>query len=273
MKTAFLILALLPSVAFTQNYSKTVHTDSSKYYQQETKKVYKQTLDSLQSTALFTGYREYQKRNNNYYSFVLFCPVVHTDYSSFNSSIAASGFTAMKALSAGFGIGMSTKTGHAIIDFYAASVAAQTTKKRYEEIGSSLSNLFQFDLGYDVLHSHVVSVYPYLGLSLRAASLYYKKTGTINSNYTNISDLITNGTNIQGSSVRLGYQAGAGADFTLHSSKQGDGVVLFFIKGGLNQPFAKDVYKIEQQKYDPAINKGDLVFWIGFKFGSRLGQN
>lgn len=54
------------------------------------------------------------------------------------------------------------------------------SKKRDEQIGSMLGNVLQGDLGYNVLNSNVVSIYPYTGLSLRMANLSYRKTGTVN---------------------------------------------------------------------------------------------
>lgn len=104
------------------------------------------------------------------------------------------------------------------------------------------------------------------------ANLAYRKTGTLDANYTNITNLLRNSANLNASSVPLGYQAGLGADFTIGNSKDGSNAVILFIKGGVNQPFSRDIYKVEGQKYDAGIKKGDWMISLGFKFASRMGR-
>ena len=268
-----LLFCLTPFITFSQRYTRQANTDSSGYYEKELKRITKQAKDSLRNSEFFAQYIKYQRRNNNYYAPVISFNILHSDYAAFNKSIAASGFPALNPISYGFGIGFSTKVNFVIIDFYAVSVASQNlSKKGSETIGSSLGNMFQFDLGFNVLRSNRVSLYPYGGLSLRLATLNYKNTGTINPAFTNITDVVNNGQNINATSFRLGYQAGLGLDFTISNNPNGDKTVILFAKGGINQPFGKDTYKIEGQKYDPAIKKGDWMISVGFKFGSRISE-
>lgn len=270
MRINFIIIIALitfPTIAFSQK-RRDVDYDSSRYYQKQMSKAYKQTMDSLEKTALFTNYLQFQKRNNNYQGQTFFINVLHSNYNQFNNSIALSGFDKLKPISYGFGFGYSGKFKHIISDFAILAAFQNTSKRGDENISSSLFNIL-FDMGYDVVHSNNVSVYPYAGLSARFSILSYANKGTINPSYSNISDLLLNSENVNAVSIRLGYQAGVGMDVAVAHKKDGKRSLLLFVKAGVNQPFSKDKFKIQNVTYNPEINKGDWMLSVGIKFVNR----
>lgn len=264
-----IILALItfPTIAFSQK-RRDVDYDSSRYYQKQILKAYKQAIDSLEKTELFMNYLQFQKRNNNYEGQTFFFNVLHSNYNQFNNSIALSGFDKLKPISYGFGFGYDSKFKHVISDFAISVVFPNTSKKGDETISSSLFNIL-FDMGYDVLNSNNVSVYPYAGLSARFSALSYTNKGTVNPSYNNISDLLLKSENVNTASIRLGYQLGVGLDVAVSHKKDGNRSLLLFVKAGINQPFAKDRFKIQNITYNPQINKGDWMLSVGIKFVSR----
>ncbi len=254
-----------PAIAFSQKYK---FVDSSKYYQKEISKIYKQTIDSLEKTEIFMNYLQYQQRNNNYDAQTFFLNVLHSNYTTFNNSIALNGFNKMKPISYGFGFGYSGKRNHFISDFALSLLFQNNSKKGNETISSALFNML-FDLGYAVVNSNKLSVYPYAGLSARLSSLSYVNKGNVNASYTNITDVLVQNENVNGASFRLGYQAGLGIDVALSHTKDGNRGLLLFVKAGVNQPFSKDKFKIQGITYNPEINKGDWMVSVGVKFMSR----
>ena len=262
-----LALIIFPGIAFSQKH-KDVDYDSARFYQKQILKAYKQAIDSLEKTELFMNYLQFQKRNNNYEGQTFFFNVLHSNYNQFNNSIILSGFDKLKPISYGFGFGYNSKFKHVISDFALSAAFQNTSKKGDETISSALFNIL-FDMGYDVLNSSNVSVYPYAGLSARFSVLSYANKGTVNPSYNNISDLLLNSENVNTASIRLGYQVGVGLDVAVSHKKDGNRSLLLFVKAGVNQPFAKDKFKIQNITYNPQINKGDWMLSVGIKFVSR----
>lgn len=262
---AILAVIIFPAVTFSQ---KNKVVDSTIYYQKQITKAYKQAMDSLEKTPLFVNYVQYKQRYNSYNAQTFFINALHTNYNTFNNSIAQSGFNKMNPMSYGFGFGYSGKYKHIISDFALSMLFPNNSKKGDETISSGLFNIL-FDIGYDVLQSNRISIYPYAGLSARFATLNYINKGTINPQYSNITDILVESENINSASFRLGYQAGVGVDVAVSQNKANSKSFILFVKAGVNQPFAKDKFKIQSTTYNPEINKGDWMLSIGVKFANR----
>lgn len=260
-----LLLFIFPCIAFSQ---RNTAYDSSKYYIKQMSKAYKQAMDSLEKTDLFIDYLHFQQRSNNYDAQTFFFNILHSDYGIFNKSIALSGFPALNPVSYGIGFGYAGKFQHGISDFAISLVFPNTSKKEDKTISSALFNIL-FDMGYDVLRSNNFSLYPYVGLSARISTLSYLSNGSVNPTYTNISDVLVGSYNVNTASFRLGYQLGLGVDVALSHNKDGNHTIILFAKGGVNQPFGKDKFKIENVTYDPQIKKGDWMLSVGLKFTTR----
>lgn len=70
----------------------------------------------------------------------------------------------------------------------------------------------------------------------------------------------------------MGYHLGFGADVKLTDNNNGSSAIILLVKGGVNQPFGKDIYKVEEQKYDPSIKKRDWGLSLGVNFGGRISR-
>ena len=265
---AIFVLLLSPFVGFSQKNDKP--TDSANYYRKATMKAQKAAFESLKQTTLYKDYLAFSKRKNNYSGMSLFATAVQSDYGQFSKELAAGGFPQLNTMGYGLGFGAATKSAHVIFDFYFATTTFESTsKKGAETIGSSLANFLQLDLGYDVLNSNRCSIYPFVGISARSASLRYSNKGTPNPTPTGLATLVIGDKNVYANSVRLGYQAGLGIDLKLSDGKNGENPILIFAKAGINRPFWKDTYKTNGVSYDPDIDKGNLNIAFGFKFTSR----
>jgi hypothetical protein len=273
MKKMLLAFILLPCVLKAQTGWHTPPKDSAAYYQRQISELWRNTMDSLRHSETFKNlqdsYEYHIGRSNNYRAFMIFFDILHSDYNSLNTAIAQSGFPALNPLGARLGFGYSSKKDHVMFDFAFAVIGFNNkTKKADEKIAASLSNLLQFDIGYDILKSRTVSIYPYAGLSVRNSIIEYSKPRQINQNYTNITNIIANDQSILANNFRPGYQAGIGFDFT-SSDKIRTAKAILFIKIGTNRPFGEETFKIEDIKYGPGIKQGDWLATIGFKFGSK----
>jgi hypothetical protein len=270
-KLSFLIL-LLPLFSLSQNNNS--NPDSVRFYSRELNKLRRQADDSLRASVAYqqalAGIKRHRRKSNDYAGFVFLSGIVHSDFTSFNQSLSQSGFSRMKALSSQFGFGTSTKSGSTILDFYFFAGALDTkSNKGDEKILFNSGNLLQFDLGFDLLRSKIISLYPFVGLSLKETSLTYKKPIQLNTSFTNISNLVVNDQSVELNSTRLGYQAGLGFDIVLGENKKHTTNKVLFIKGGTNRSVGKERYSFHGLKYDPHIKSGDWVVSFGIKFGNK----
>jgi hypothetical protein len=272
-KIVTLLFALVLINTTTKSQKK--ETDSLKYYQKQLDELYRVTIDSLKSTEeymiLEEKIDEMRRRpkgySKNYGGFVLFGDLMHADYAAFNRSIVQDGFTPLDEYTGRLGFGISTKNENLMIDFYFVSSSFRNrSTKGDEKIEAGLSNIFQFDLGYDFINSKVISMYPFAGLSLRTSTLKYSKPAQLNGGYTNISNILANNQSVDASSLRPGYQAGIGLDVAISGKKSKGAKTIFFTKFGTNRPIGRDRYKIHGIKYNPGIKQADWLVSFGFKF-------
>jgi hypothetical protein len=248
--------------------------DSARYYQQELGKIWRHAFDSLRKSEqvifLQKQYNRHIARRNNYTAFMLYFDWVHSDYTGLNSSIAQSGFPALKAYSPRFGFGIGNKRGRILYDFYFVTFGFNNKSENAgRKIKTNVTNFFQIDIGVDLLKSNVVSLYPFAGLSARSSSLTYTAPTQSNPNFTNISNVVITNTSENAYSSRLGYQAGMGFDLFLGGNKDHTYKTILFVKGGTSQPFKRDKYKIEGYTYDPGVKQADWLVTVGFKFAAK----
>ncbi len=250
MKILFVVLTLLPFLSISQSSRNIPTVDSVEYYQKELGKLWRQNFDSLQKSERFlklqTNFNRAIQKRNDYTGLVLFSDIAHSDYRSFNSVISQSGFPELKPLSVRVGIGISHKRANTMLDMYFGSIGfGNGSYKDSEYIRTSFSNLFQFDLGFDVFNIERISLYPYGGISLRFSQIKYSKGGQPNPNYTSLSNIRTDENYVRLESMRIGYQYGVGFDYAFVYNKVKTFKTIAFIKAGVNKPFKIDTYKLD----------------------------
>lgn len=270
----FLFLGL---TAFTFNLSaqQKAPTDSAQYYQRELFTLWRQGYDSLvrseKAVALRNNYMRIIAGREDYTAFVLFADALHSDYRAFNGLLQQDGFPPLSPLSFRAGFGVSNKRGSAVYDFYLLTVGFNNkTSKGNESVRTSLSNALQLDFGLDLLNKERVSLYPFGGFSLRLSDISYNKPGSANPAYTGLADMYTDNNSSLVSSGRLGYQYGAGLDFSFGYNRYRTYKTIFFVKAGVNRPFGQDVYKADGiPGYHAGIRQGDWLLTAGFKFANK----
>jgi opacity protein-like surface antigen len=275
MKPVFFLLLVIPFVAHSQKEKDPPPVDSSWYYQKELGKLWKETIDSLQQSEKYITLQQNAKRlmrkSNDYAGFVLFGDIMHSDYSSFNALLKLDGFPGLKPMSGRLGFGVSQKLQHLMIDTYFMTFGINSkTTKGDAEVKTLLSNALQFNLGYDVLNSERISIYPFAGLALRFSEIKYKRSSQPNPNYTSIENMRSDENEVKLASTRIGYQYGVGFDYAVAYNTDKLYKTILFIKAGVNQPFKKDIYKSDDiPNYRPGIKQGDWLITIGFKFANK----
>ncbi|MGG9972442.1 hypothetical protein ACQ33O_11670 [Ferruginibacter sp. SUN002] len=274
MKSICLLLVMtLPFFTMAQN---SPSKDSAAYYRCELAKLWHKYRDSMLRSEEYASLNA--KLNNlpvdkrKYVSFNMFADVVHNDYSKFNQSITAAGFTELEPISFRFGCGITVKSKRNIHDIGFFSVGLKNQAQRGNEtIKSFFSNVMQYDYGFDLLQSNAVSIYPYAGLSIRASMLRYEQPMQINPGTTNISDLVIPNGSAYLSSTKIGYQAGLGIDVTVSNFNNSRGSVILFAKGGTNGPIGRERYKTNDSDitYNYDIRHADWMITFGIKFAGR----
>lgn len=269
-KTILFIVLITPLFVKSQANKPLSPGDSISYYQKELSKFMRAGIDSLRMSAEYRELTEkiktHRGKSDHYSGVVVFGDLLHSDYTQFNKSIVANGFSPLNEMSFRLGIGASNKWNRTMLDFYLVTGGFNNRSKKGEEkISTSLSNLFQFDFGYDVLNGGKVALYPFAGLSVRMSNLKFAKPVDINSSYTDITNIITNNQSAEGESIRIGYQAGLGADFALTNGGIEKPSFLLFMKLGVNNSIGAEKYKINGVAYKPEIKQGDWLVSIGIK--------
>jgi hypothetical protein len=272
MKKIFLMAVLAPLLSLSQEKYKNKSTDSLEYYKRELSQLYRKSHDSLRASAVYreawAGINRHMTSSDRYFAFVLFMGVTNADLDKFNQDISRSGFEKMKSTVPSVGLGFSAQIRRTMIDFYVFNAGFPAKSKKGDEtVKFNLVNFFQFDLGYDVIKSKSVGLYPYAGISIRAASLSYSKPMEMNPAFTNISDFVLNDRSIDFSSSRIGYQAGLGFDVTIAENNYSKKVL--FVKGGLNRPIGGEKFESKELKYDPQIKSGIWGITFGIKFADK----
>jgi hypothetical protein len=271
----FLLALVIPFIAEAQSGRKKQETDSLSYYSGELGRLSRANRDSFHKSepyvAATAGYYRHLRHSNDYSSFTLFFDVFGSDYSQLNKMLAADGFPALNETGGRVGFGISYKVNRGIVDMnFIVAGLSNKSEKGNEKISTSFSNVFQFDLGYDLLKSKIVSLYPYAGLALRISTLKYTEKGVHNPNYTSLSDMVIGGKEISMESTRIGYQLGVGFDIKLWQDKEGFTRNMLFIKGGMNRPMWKDKFNIgDLPDYNAGIKQGQWIITVGFKFGTK----
>jgi hypothetical protein len=271
----FLLALVIPFISEAQSDEKKQATDSLSYYQSELGRLWRANRDSFEKSEPYVvataGYKRHLRHSNDYTSFTLFFDVFGADYRQLNNMLAQDGFPALEETGGRFGFGTSIKTGRAIIDIsYIVAGFSNKSQKDNAKISTSFSNVFQCDIGYDLLKSKTFSLYPYGGLALRISTLKYEESGIHNPNYTSIADMVIGGKSMSMESTRVGYQLGVGFDVNLWQNKERTTRNILFIKGGMNRPMWKDKFTIgELPNYNAGIKQGQWIITVGMKFGNK----
>lgn len=276
MKYFYLLLALvIPFISEAQSRRKKQGTDSLSYYSGELGRLARANRDSFHKSepyvAATAGYKRHLRHSNDYSSFTLFFDVFGSDYGQLNNMLAVDGFPALNETGGRIGFGTSHKVNRGIVDInFIVAGLSNKSEKGNEKVSTSFSNVFQFDLGYDLLNSKIASLYPYAGLALRISTLKYVEKGVQNPNYTSLADMVIGGKEISMESTRIGYQLGVGFDIKLWQDKDGFTRNMLFIKAGMNRPMWKDKFSIgELPNYNAGIKQGQWIITVGFKFGTK----
>ena len=168
----------MPFISEAQSRRKKQGTDSLSYYSAELGRLSRANRDSFHKSepyvAATAGYKRHLRHSKDYSSFTLFFDVFGSDYSQLNNMLAADGFPAMNETGGRIGFGTSHKVNRGIVDIsYIVVGLSNKSEKGNEKISTSFSNVFQFDLGYDLLNGKIASLYPYAGLALRISTLIF----------------------------------------------------------------------------------------------------
>lgn len=273
MKRLFLIPLLLAALAVGAQRTPDQWRDSARAYEQQLNRLTQEVLDSLRQSESFRTLSENLNRaktkSDGYDAFVLFTDLLSANYGSFNTRIGANGFPAFNGPLWRIGFGSSTKSRRVITDFwFLAGGLPKRVKQGDEKITSYVSGFLHLDIGYDLLASPRINLYPYAGLSLRGGNLEYERPAQLNPSFTDISDLVVNDPSVFASYLRAAGQAGIGIDLVL-SRPDKPGGLIFFAKAGTQRVLGKERFKIEGIKYDPGIRYGDWMVTTGFKIFSR----
>ena len=278
MRLFVLLFLALPFTGYTQDlhdYYKEKPVDSVQYYQQQLRNMQRQVIDSLRQSEAFQaamqGLVRHQARTDNYTAFTLFTEAMHGNYSAFNNQIRHTGFSTLSGPQYRLGLGFTTKNNRTMIDILIMTVGmGKKSKKEKETLTSSVHNIFQTNLGYDLVKAKTINIYPYAGIFLRDATLSYEKPAIPVSNPATFLDYLQNGKqSTEASSMKVGYEAGIGMDVQISGGPNRNGGTMLFAKVSTSGPIGKEKYKINDNSFDPGIKYGQLAIAFGFKFFSR----
>ena len=265
---------LFPVILFAQSKYKVQPTDSVGFYSNLIRERYKQAFDSLKVSPDIKEAMErldyFSSHSDSYRSFVIYTDVAAADFNHLNGTLVPEGFSALKKTILRIGYGFSSKYNKVVFDFYIGALGINNkSKKGNENVKATFSNLFQFDLGYDITRSQSVNIYPYAGVSIRNMSLEYNKPAQVNGSYTDITNIVQNNPSVTTDATGIGYQAGIGFDFVVGNNKSKTSGTMIFVKAGTNGIFGNPAYKIENIQYNPQIVYGRWMVTAGFKFFGR----
>jgi hypothetical protein len=277
MRPVLLFILLFPVCCFSQvREGKPI--DSARYYQRQLYQMQREVLDSLHRTPAHQEasekYKYFRTHSDGYGSFVLFMEVAQADFEELNAALVPKGYEKMEGPVYRFGFGMSIKTNRTIVDLYMFSAGLRKSSKKTvggtgnSSVNTVYSNGAILDIGIDLLKSPRFNVYPYAGISMRTCDIFFEAPRQLNTAFTDITDLVVNDQSAEGSSIRLGYQAGMGFEVVTSKLSLGAGGIIF-VKAGINRPFGKEKYKIEGVRYDPGIEYGKWIVAAGVKFFGR----
>jgi hypothetical protein len=272
MKNSFFLILLLFPILLTAQSKK----DSTAFYERQLTELVRENTELLKNSEQYKLLEQklynYNKRKNNYNSFSLFGVYNKANLATFNTDIAASGFSAVKENFGGFGFGATTKRGKLIGDlqFLTFSFANKTVKSNTDEkISLRVTDIFQGQFGYALIDAKNIVVYPFAGAGLRANSMTYTRTQIVNPGSTNISTFIQSPGKIEAQSLKFTYQAGVNVDIIIKDNEKTGAVTIFFVKTGINRVIGDDTYTIDDYKFNPGITFTQWQLAAGIKLAMR----
>lgn len=247
--------------------------DSIYYYQKQLSEIRNSYMDSLNLDANYieakNNLNQLKTKSDSYYAFTIYTNISSADFTRFNKANAQSGFTQLKEQMISIGYGFSSKKNRRIFDFNITAFGiGKKANKESENIKTSFNTFLQLEWGYDLVKNKQLNIYPFLGIGLRSSSLRYKGSSSGNSNFTNVSDIVQNNSNVNESTSETGYQAGLGFEYAFLDKFSTGGIILF-AKAGTNNAFKRSEFQIEGLPYDPGFNYGKMTISMGIKFFGR----
>ncbi|TCJ14342.1 hypothetical protein EPD60_10110 [Flaviaesturariibacter flavus] len=229
---------------------------------------WRQKTDSLYNTdeyrALRDSARNASVRQRRYSGGSIFSGVIHSDVSTINTALTTSGFPALNEYSALIGFGWNARSGQVLTDFTLLANFGSRSKKESEKYTIGGGDLLRLDIGYDLLRSDKVALYPYAGLGWRISWIRYNFEDLTKPNL--LIESARTPLELTARSSRVGYQAGLGLDLRIGQSKDGWRSTFLFFKGGINGAIGGEKYKVEGRGYHPPVQPYDWEVQAGFKF-------
>ena len=281
LKPLSLFFAIVMAVPFTP-HAQSRETDSAGYYEGQMTKMVREAYDSARKSDAFRTLKDNYERlspySNKYTSFNLFAEFGGVDFNKFNADNAKSGFGPMSAgPSYRGGIGFTHENKNRLVkEFYLFTFSGD--KAAYngaQKIRYSFGDLFQVNIGYDLIKSPKVNLYPYGGLSIRFETLSWHNPGQINTSYTGIADMLTHEEGFVANNSGLAYHTGLSLDWVIAEGPGGQQAkgppagIMLFARAGTEGMIGGGSYKIREVKYDPGIHNGQWIASIGIKFFGR----
>ncbi len=212
--------------------------DSLHVYNERLNRLYDRVWDSLKLNDSAKFYRrqirQAHEQSKEYTAFVFFLGAEAVNYSAFNSAIAKDGFGPMHGPVWQIGFGFSHQGYNGIIfdlNYFVVGLGSNI-QNGDATITTSTIDYLQLQLGYAIINSKRLTIYPYAGLFGRSSSLQYAATDSLNSNYNSVASLIHNSRNINVSTTHLGSQAGVGVDWVVAYHEKTRGGAILFTKFG-----------------------------------------
>ncbi|GGA89142.1 hypothetical protein [Puia dinghuensis] len=275
MRPTIIILTVLLIFCSANVNAQSAARDSVNYYQSQLYRLYRQTWDSLRKSDSVVyyarGFKKAKRRSKSYTAFVLFTEAAGADFSTFNAAIAKDGFGALNGPIWRVGMGLSHKSYNGLMidfNFFALGINRGTSYGN-AAIHAGFSDLLQLQLGYAVLNTRGLSIYPYAGLSGRSSQIQFSKPAVLNNTFNSVAGIVQNNQSVDEYSSHLSYQAGLGVDWTISESTKSEGGTILFAKFGTDGIFGDESYGISGINYTPGIKYGAWTAALGFKFFGR----
>ena len=264
------ILLVMPFSVFAQNKV----ADTTFDYEYKIYKLYQDGIKQTEETAEFKEAKSkliaYNKRKNNYNGVGFVVNYNSVNVNSLNASIAANGFSQFNNYNIGIGFLGNYKHDNILVDvnfinfsFFKSANKSSTNQK----ISMSSVDFLQTNVGYAIVNNPNFTLYPYLGIGLRASTMDLENTQVVNAGGTNITNYISSPKFVRSRSLKVTYQIGLGMDLKLNPSSKRNMGSFLFIKGGLNNTIGDEKFRIDDDfKFNPNMQIGVFQINLGIKF-------
>jgi hypothetical protein len=200
-----------------------------------------------------------------------------SNFNHFNADNAKSGFSPVAGPSYRFGFGFTMENRNRLVkEFYLLTLAGdKASYNGNQKIKYSFMDGLQCNIGYDLIKSPKLNIFPYGGLSFRYETLTWHNPGQANPAFTGIADILHNEETFYSSMTGVAYHTGLSIEWVITESHEKAGAkmdptgVMLFARGGTEGMIGNPSFKVRDLTYDPAIRNGQWIASIGFKFFAR----